>query len=462
MGEPDCPGCRELQRRVAELETLVRELQARLGQNATNSSVPPSANPPDAPKPTAKTPTGKKPGGQPGHAPCVRIRLPAEAVHEVIHHRPLTCHRCHNALPDQPGPQDPEPTWHQVAELPEIAARITEHQGHSRTCPRCGAFNHTPIPADVRAHTLGPRLAAVMAYLSGARHDSKRGVEEVVETVFGVPVALGTVNAVEQEVSAALTGAHAEVAQAVQQAPVKHADETGWKQAGQLCWLWAAVTPTLAFFRVQAGRGVAGLKGLLGEVIAGIVLSDRWHVYNRLEVYRRQLCWAHLKRDFQGLVDRGGPGKQLGEELLALTQDVFHWWYRVRDGTLSLSTLRQYVDRQRPWLRDRLQDGTACGCAKAEALCKSLLALEPALWTFTRVAGVEPTNNAAERALRPAVLWRRRSFGCHSAAGCRFVERLLTTVQTLRLQKRGILTYLVQAITAHRQGLPAPKLLTGD
>jgi transposase len=144
MATEGCPGCRKLRRRVAELEALVRDLQARLGQNASNSSVPPSANPPAAPIPVVKQPTGRTAGGQPGHAPCQRVRLPAERVHEVIRYVPTHCRRCQAPLPAEAGPEGPEPTWHQVAELPEISARITEHQGQARHCPCCGALNHAP------------------------------------------------------------------------------------------------------------------------------------------------------------------------------------------------------------------------------------------------------------------------------------------------------------------------------
>lgn len=437
----------------------MRQLQERLNQNASNSSRPPSSNPPTAPKPVVKQATGRKPGGQPGHAPCQRVRLPAERIDAVIPYLPKTCRRCQAALPAEPGPHDPEPSWHQVAELPPLAARVTEHQGHARTCPQCGTLTHAPIPAEIRAHVLGPRLTSVLGYFSGVRHDSKRGVEEIAETVFAVPVGLGTISALEQEMSAALAPAHQEAADAVREAAHKNTDETGWKKAGRLCWLWTAVTTHVAYFLIHARRSTAGLQALLGEAIRGVVGSDRWSAYNPLDVYQRQLCWAHLLRDFLALVERGGTSQEVGEALLCLAEDVFHWWYRVRDGTLQRTTLRSYVDAQRPWLRQLLQRGSRCGCAPTAAFCRNLLELEPALWTFTRVAGVEPTNNAAERALRPAVLWRRRSFGCHSDAGCRFVERMLTVVQTLRLQKRPVLDYLVETITAHRQGLQAPKLL---
>lgn len=448
-----------MRRRVAELEAMVRDLQAQLQRHAGNSSVPPSANPPAAPKPVVKEPTGRSPGAQPGRAATPRVRLPAERVQEFVDHRPRHCRRCQHALPAEPGPHDPPPTWHQVAELPAIAAVVTEHRGHTRTCPQCGAQTHAAIPADVRTRVAGPRLTAAITYLSGARHDSKRGVEEVVETLFGVPVSLGTVAAAEQEVSAALAAAHAEAVAAVRAAPVKNVDETGWKRTGQLCWLWAGVTRTVACFQIHARRGLDGLRALLGDAPSGVVVSDRWCAYNRLDVRNRQLCWAHLKRDFRAMVDRGGPSEAIGHELLCFVEDLFLDWHRVRDGTIRRATLRQIIGEWRPAFREVLARGAACGCAQTAAVCHNLLAWEPALWTFTRIDGVEPTNNAAERAVRPAVLWRKRSFGCHSESGCRFVERILTVVQTLRQQGRPVFAFLAEAIAARRQGQPTPQLL---
>ncbi len=159
---PACPECARLHKRIAELEALVRDLQERLNRNSSNSSIPPSANPLNAPKPVVKTPSGRKPGGQTGHPGHHRHRLPPERVKNIVPYLPAICTQCQTPLPAEPGPDDPEPTWHQVAEVPELTAVITEHQGHARTCPCCGHLNRGQIPPEIRAHVSGPRLTATM------------------------------------------------------------------------------------------------------------------------------------------------------------------------------------------------------------------------------------------------------------------------------------------------------------
>jgi hypothetical protein len=222
-----------LQQRVDELERQLKDLQARLGVNASNSSLPPSANPPQAPPPVVKKRTGRPTGGQPGHQGHQRQRLPPERVQHVIALIPSHCNNCRAPLPQRPSAADPEPVWHQFAELPKVQAVVTEFQGHARTCPGCGHLNREAIPAEVRAHTFGPRLAAVLGYLSGSHHVSHRGLEEIAEVVFGVPLSLGTITALQEQMSRALLPAHGEIAEQVREAPAKHVDETGWKQAGQ-------------------------------------------------------------------------------------------------------------------------------------------------------------------------------------------------------------------------------------
>jgi transposase len=461
-----CPECARLRarleaqdRRIAELEAQLRDLQAQLHRNASNSSIPPSANPPNAPKPVTKTPTGRKPGGQHGHRGHHRQRLPQDRVNHVVAYVPTSCSRCQEALPAESQPGDPEPRWHQVAELPELAAIVTEYQAHARTCPACGLLNQETIPPEIRAHTLGPRLTAVMSYLSGRHHRGKRAVQEIVETVFRVPVSLGTVVASEQHVSAALAVPHEKARDAVRDAPVKNTDETGWKQAGTRCWLWMAATTTVAYYLIHPNRSWQGLQSLLGEVIKGIVCSDRWSVYGKLLVEARQLCWAHLKRDFQKCVDRGGAAEPIGQAGLKVVGELFASWEDFGAGQIDRAGLQRRLEPVAKALHEALEAGRCCADARAAAFCANLLALEPALWTFAAVEGVEPTNNHAERLLRSGVLWRKNAFGCHSEAGCRFVERMLTVVQTLRLQERPVLEYLYHAVVAHRSGSPAPALL---
>src|SRR5258707_11983592 len=230
-----CPECRDLRaaldearKLIAQLQVELHELRSQLNRNSSNSSSPPSVDPPGAPKPVVKTPTGRKPGGQPGHKGHHRHRLPPERVNTIVPYVPTVCDHCQAPLSAEPGPGDPEPTWHQVAELPELTALITEHQGHTRTCPGCNHLNRGVIPPEVRAHVIGPRLTAVMSYFASRHRIGRRGVEEVVEMVFEVPISLGSISTLEAETSEALAGPYQEAGEAVREAPVKHSDETGW------------------------------------------------------------------------------------------------------------------------------------------------------------------------------------------------------------------------------------------
>src|SRR5436190_5089124 len=343
MPEPECQGCRDLQQRVAELEALVRGLQARLGINASNSSVPPSANPLGAPKPVVKKKSKRKRGGQPGHPPHLKQLLPPERVDEVKAFVPRHCEHCDASLPAKPSPDDPAPTRFQTIELPPVVTVVTEYQGHARTCPACGQVTQAALPRDLLAHSVGPRLTATLSYFAGCHGVSKRGVEEIAAAVFDAPVALGTVANLEQEVSAALAAPHAEAVAAVRTAAVKHADETSWKLRGRLCWLWGAATAGVVAFVIHAKRSAAGLLALLGGEIQGILCSDRWGVYNQVPAARRQLCWAHLKRDWQKIVDRGGASAALGRRGLHLVKKVFAAWHAFREGRVTRAQLEQHL-----------------------------------------------------------------------------------------------------------------------
>ena len=441
MSEPTCPGCVQRDAVIAALLAARRTSwsagqgpQARLGQNASNSSVPPSANPPGAPPPVVKKPSGRRTGGQPGHPAHRRQRLPPERVDHVIALVPAHCEGCHAPLPRQPSAGDPEPAWHQVAELPRVAAVVTEYQGHARTCPGCGHVTREPIPAEIRAHAFGPRLAAVVSYLGGCQHVSQRGLEDVVETVFGVPISLGSVADLQGQMRRGAGGA---APGGRRGGPARPRPRTSTRRAGsrrgEKRWLWAAVTATAVLFVIHTRRGAVGLQALLGRG------DRRGGQLGPLECLPRDAAGASagvLGAPAPGLPGDGRPGRRGGRGrggvAGAHADMLFGLWHQVRDGTrtpaLAAAAVGTGCGRRYKAL---LAQGAACGCAKTAGMCAEILKVEAALWTFASVEGVEPTNNAAERALRPAVVWRKKSFGCHSEAGCRFVERLLSVTETL-------------------------------
>jgi transposase len=302
-----------------------------------------------------------------------------------------------------------------------------------------------------------------LSYLVGAHGVSKRGLEEITEAIFDAPVCrrhrVGTVSNLEQEMSAALEAPHAQAVAAVRQAAVKHVDETGWKQAGQKRWLWVAATTNAVVFLIHRLRSPAPLLRLLGRTLVGILCSDRWHAYTVYPLAQRQICWAHVKRNFEKLAEGGGVAKEIGTAALEVQRQVFEEWHLYRGGGCTREQLMERIEPLEVALVRILSRGAHGPDEKTARFCTRLYKVQEALWTFARVEGVEPTNNHGERVQRVAVLWRRRSFGCQSAEGCRFVERILTVVQTLRLQQRSVLEYLTATLTAHRSGQPVPQLV---
>ena len=442
---------------VAALRDEVRELQTQVRQHSGTSSRPPSSDRPGAPRRPAAPPSGRGRGGQPGHVAHQRGVVPPERVDRIVDHRPPTCGQCAAALPgDAPSAGF---VAHQVTDLPPVRAVVTEHRRHRVTCPACGTATRAALPADVPTGAFGPRLQATVAVLHGQYHLSQRQVADVCGTLLDAPLVAGSVAGLCRDTAVALEGPVAAVGATLPAAPAVNADETRWPHARRTAWLWVVVTELATVFTIATSRGSRVIKALLGDDYAGVVGSDRYSGYAWLDDTCRQLCWAHLKRDLRALVDRGGTAKAVGTAALALVHDLFAVWHQFRAGHLDRAGLSAQMQPVQDAFDTLLEDGLAGPDPRAATLCRSLDRLWPALWTFVDAAGVEPTNNAAERALRPAVLWRKGSYGTQSEGGARFAERLLTVSATCRQHGRSVLDYLTDACTAVQRGLPAPALL---
>jgi transposase len=434
-------------------ERRIAELEERLGKNSTNSSRPPSSDPPSVKRRPPAPASGKKRGGQPGHHRKARPLVPPEQLRQVIDCKPPECRWCGRELQGD----DSEPIRHQVAEVPPVTPVVDEYRLHRLTCPRCNTTTCATLPPGVPTGAFGPRLRAILSVLAGGYRLGKRPIKQLAFDLLGLTISVGMICRLERQAAAELETPVEELREYVRTAAIAHIDETSWWQGPAKAWLWAAVTNSVTVFAIATSRGAAVAKDLLGTDRRKVVISDRFKGYTWIK--RRQFCWAHLNRDFQAMVDRGGESAEVGRLLLGHSERLFEWWHRVRDGTMARATLRTNVAIMRFSFRDDLLRGVKCGCSKTAGTCRELQAGETHLWTFVRVGGVEPTNNDAERALRHGVIYRKLSGGTDSEAGSRFVERMLSVVATCRQQDINVLDYLTRCYQAHLEGQPAPSLL---
>ena len=433
------------------------ELRARLGKNSQNSSKPPSSDAPGVVPPKRKPRRGRKRGGRPGHQG--HFASVPDHVDQVHPHRASTCgnEKCRADLAK--GELTGTCANHYVYELPEIRPIVHDHQCLDVTCPICGLITRGSLPPGVPTGQYDPSVQAMTGLLRGEMRQSVRQTSVVLTRVMHIPMSTGMVAKTQAQVSQALAAPFQEALDYAHAHDRVHADETGWRQDKKKAWLWVAVAGLVTVFLVRASRSAAAAKDLLGECFRGILITDRWASYNWSSPSLRQLCWSHLKRDFKSFLDYGGDAKRLGERLLCETRRMFRLWHRVRDGTLSRAEFRLAMKPVRRRILALLEEGERLSCAKVSGMCKHILKLPEALFTFVDIERVEPTNNAAERAIRFAVLWRKGCFGSDSERGSRFVERILTVRATLRSQQRDLYAYLKAACTAVLNGTAAPSLL---
>jgi transposase len=450
-------------RQSPEAQTIIRlllgkiaELEARLSKTPQNSSLPPSSQHPHAKPPREKSASKRKRGGQPGHKKHERPLIPTEACDEVQSLKPPQCRRCGTKL----SGRDPAPLRHQVWEVPRIEPHVTEFQRHRLACPHCGETSCAELPLGVPIGQAGPRLVALTALLMGSFRQSKSRTALFLSTVLGQPCSTGWVVKLQNQATDALRPAYDELASKLPSEPVLSIDETPTKEGNAKAWLWTYVGCAFTVFAVRPSREATGVTDLLGPSFPGVVHCDRARMYLSLE--RLQWCWAHLKRDFQALIDDGrGKVKRLGHDLMRPTRELFRLWGRSRNGTLTRLGWKRLMGPIRQEIDALLLRGAFSGERRLVGMCNELYDHRQWLWTFLEVEGVEPTNNASERALRHAVIWRKLSFGTQSAAGSRFVETMLTVVETCRQQQRPVFNYLTEAIQARSAGRTIPSLVPG-
>jgi len=446
-----------LERRVAQQDERIAQLERRVGSDSRNSSLPPSQDPPGSPPRRGKDRSGRKQGGQAGHEGKGRELLPTSAVDEVIVHWPTRC-GCGHVFSEGELVGVGEAVRHQVEELPRLAVTVTEHQYPRVRCPGCGKRRRAELPADVAASAFGPRFHAAVAVLSVRNRVSRRDVVECCEQLFGARISAGTVDAILERVADALAEPDADLLERVRGARALNMDETGWRTAGERRALWGAFTDRHAVLRVRADRHEDHAKDLLGSTTA-IVTSDRWWAYAHLPLQRRQVCWAHLRRDFKAHAEGLAAEKAFGEAGLRICEELF-WSWEIYQHTRDRRELKRRVRALRREFKPilRTYSGKAPRYKYTRGIARNLLKLWPALWTFADHRGVEPTNNHAERSLRGSVIYRKLSLGTQSEDGDRRIQRLLSVHTTCRIQRRPLHDYLIEAFTAHVRGDPVPLL----
>ena len=441
------------------LETRVDELEQRLNRSSRNSSLPPSQDPPSAPARPKQPASGRKPGGQPGQGGKNRPLLPLERVDELVEHWPQRCRACAHIFAAGERVEAAAPQRHQVVELPPINVRVSEHRLQRLRCPTCAAETRAELPAGVPRGSFGPRLQAAVSTLAVRNRVSRRDTVELLRELFGTDLSTGSIDAIVQRTGEALALPYDELLRHLRAAAAVNIDETGWRLRSGKRTLWGALTPRAAVFRIAADRHEREAKALLGEGFAGITCSDRWWAYNHLDPQRRQVCWSHLLRDFTAHSEGLAGQKQFGEQGLAIALLLFSAWHNFQHDADRARLIDQVAPLQHQ-LRTLLEQA-ARKSAKTKyhrPFAKNLLKLWPALWTFSEIDGVEPTNNHAERGLRGAVIYRKLSHGSQSDQGERTIERLLSASVTCRLRKQSLYTYLTQVIDAHTRGDPIPAL----
>jgi transposase len=436
-----------LVRLVAELQQQIAWLQERVKLDSKTSSKPPSSDGPGSGNRAQRRASGRKRGAQKGHPGSFRALLEEEQVDQVVDCPPPEVCECGGAVQ-----VDGEPMRHQVFDAPVVRAQVSEYRLQAGCCAACGKRHRANLPAGVPSGQIGPRALALVGVLGTRYHLTQMKVRDLLADVVGVDFSVGAISQAHGKVALALKAPLTEVAAALGEAPVVQIDETHYPREGAGNWAWTVVTPKLVSYSLLPSRARYVAVSLLGGKPAGKVVSDRYAVYDYVDVAQRQICWAHLLRDFARIGLRAGLAGRLGRSLLGAGYVLFRWREQDRSAA-RFAPLRRRVRRLLE------QGSTQPYCARTARTCANVLRLWPALWTFLDHPAVPPTNNEAERALRALVLKRKISGPTRSRRGDEFIARGFSAYESCRRQGRNLWHYLHEAVVAWIDKTAAPSLL---
>lgn len=468
--DPNCPSCAILREELAELREMIKaqagviaklgaevdRLKARKPKTSRTSSKPPSSDGPWSKRvPSRKPKSGKKRGGQPGHEGKTREAAEPKDVDEVKMVLPANCGSCNATLTGE----DSNPRIHQIMDIPVADPVIVEFRLHELRCGGCGKTTKAGLPEGVHQSSFGPNITALVTLLSGKYRMSRRSIQRYIADFHGAIMSLGSISNIEGRMTHGLAAPHAEAMASVAASATKHLDETSWRECNQLAWLWAGVGEDATAFIIRPSRGNDVAREMIGDRPTGFIITDRFVAYSFISIDQRQVCLAHLLRDFQRMAEGQKDLRWIGQRLLGLTHALFHLWHMHRRGEIERVALRRWSRHIRARIWTLLDVGArSCGY-ETPSMCRGILKTEPAMYTFIEHEGVEPTNNIAERAVRPVVIHRKTSLGSQSNRGSRFIERMHTVSATLKMTGRSVSGFVIDVAHTVLAGAPAPKLL---
>ncbi len=439
----------EIREYIIALEDYLAWLEKKVNRNSRNTSLPPSSD--LNPSPKDKKKGEERPiGGQPGHMGNTR---PLQKPDRIVPHFPDICHHCGSSFhghEEEVG----SPVIHQQAELVEKPVEIVQHEYHRCLCGHC----RKPVLAEIgpgEKDSLGPKLKSVGVYLNGECHVSLKKISRFFQEGFQVNASPATLAKTRTQASEGMQYATKEVYEAVKTASFKNMDETKWNQSGNREYLWAISTQAASFFGILPTRGSIAAKSLLGHEVEGIVTTDRYKAYNFLEPDQHAYCWSHLERNFQRFAESPEPQKSFGERGVSIANALFHVWHLWVAGVLTIWEFDEHILTIRQRLGKLLWSGIYSGDPEIERFSRNLRNQWKSLFLFAKHR-IDPTNNAAERVLRPGVIWRKICMGTRSDEGDVFVGRILTATETCKKQNLSLMSVLKKVFECQGHGIITP------